>query len=381
MKPHWLVGLALLPIGFVLRKLRQDPQFGADAGAMKRARKLRAKAPLRWKMGGYRNLEKTPIKEDFSSLLGDLYGYLQAKNTQPGDTLPIAVANAGTVADPAKDYLTWYGHSALRIETGGRAILLDPMLGAWVAPVPFLGHRFPYKDYNPVGELGEVDLVVYSHDHYDHLDYDTFVALKDRVKHYLTPLGVGAHLVAWGVPETDITELDWWESARLAGCQFTLTPARHFSGRSPGTRNQSLWGGFAITTGRGHKLYFGGDSGYGRHFKAIGERLGPFDLTMLDCGQYHDRWRNVHMQPEEALRAHEDLGGCNLLPIHWGAFSLSDHGWSDPVERIIAADEKAQVISPMVGQRIDLDLVEGCSSAWWKADDADPGERVPGAGK
>ena len=330
MKPHWLAGLALLPVGYVARKLRNDPQFGAAAGAMKRARR---KDSVAWKMGAYRNLDKTRLQEDLRSLLGDLYGYLRAKNTQPSKPLPVAVGNLNSEVDPTRDYLTWYGHSALRLETGGKTVLLDPMLGSWVAPVPFLGHRFPYKDYQPMADLGDIDLVVYSHDHYDHLDYDTFVALRGRIKHYLTPLGVGEHLKAWGIPDKQITEIDWWESTELAGCVWTLTPARHFSGRSPSTRNKSLWGGYAIQT-RQHKLYFGGDSGYGRHFKMIGERLGPFDLTMLDCGQYHDRWQNVHMTPEEALMAHRDVKGANVLPIHWGAFSLSNHPWSDPIERI-----------------------------------------------
>ena len=364
MKPHWLIGLALLPVGYLARKVRNDPQFGAGAGAMKRERKKRLTRPVSWRMGAYRNLEKTRLQEDFRSLLGDLYGYLQAKNTQPAKPLPIAVANSNSVVDPDKDYLTWYGHSALRLETNGKTILIDPMLGNWVAPVPFLGHRFPYQSYNPVDQLGDIDLIVYSHDHYDHLDYDTFQVLKDRTKHFLTPLGVGAHLRAWGIPFDRITELDWWESAPLAGCTFTCTPARHFSGRSPGTRNKSLWGGFAIQTAH-HRLYFGGDSGYGLHFQEIGRRLGPFSLTLLDSGQYHDRWKNVHMTPEEALRAHRDLGGRNLLPIHWGAFSLSDHSWSDPIERITKADDEGEVISPMVGQRVDLDGLDDCKTDWW----------------
>ncbi|MEL7162340.1 MAG: MBL fold metallo-hydrolase, partial [Bacteroidota bacterium] len=336
MKPHWLVGLALLPAAYLVRKARRDPQFGAGAGAMKYVKK---RGSVAWKMGAFRNLDKTRLQEDFYSLLGDLYGYLKAKNTQPAAPLPVRVSASEVPAAPEADFLTWYGHSALRLETGGKTILLDPMLGDWVAPVPFLGHRFPYKDYNPLAEFSEIDLVVYSHDHYDHLDYDTLQSIRDRVKHYLCPLGLGAHLRKWGIPDENITELDWWESAELAGCRFTATPARHFSGRSPGTRNKSLWAGFAIRTAR-HHLFFGGDSGYGRHFTQIGERLGPFDLTMLDSGQYHDRWKNVHMQPEEALRANQDLRGKYLLPIHWGAFSLSDHPWFDPVERITAADER-----------------------------------------
>ena len=365
MKPNWLWGLAALPIGYVARKLRNDPQFGASATDMKRRR---PKQPLRWKMGQYRNLEKTPIQEDFRNLFGDLMGYVRAKQTQPSKPLPVAVADSQFNADPDRDYLTWYGHSALRLETAGKTILLDPMLGEWVAPVPFLGHRFPYDNYNPLADLGTIDLIVYSHDHYDHLDYDTVLALKERTKHYLCPLGLGSHLIAWGVPEENITELDWWESAdQLLDGQvtFTATPARHFSGRSPSTRNKSLWCGFAIRTPH-HHLYFGGDSGYGVHFQDIGARLGPFDLTMLDSGQYHDRWQNVHMQPEEALRAHEDLRGKYLLPIHWGGFSLSNHSWFDPVERITRADGAGCVVSPMIGERVELGELSTCRDAWWK---------------
>ena len=360
-KPHWLLGLAALPIAYVGRRLRNDPQFGAAAGAMKYAGKQGSEA---WRRGSFRNIQKTPLKEDFRSLLGDLYGYLKAKNTQPTQPLPVKIADAEPDVDPNRDYLTWYGHSALRLETGGQTILLDPMLGEWVAPVPFLGHRFPYEGYNPTADLGTIDLIVYSHDHYDHLDYDTLMVLKDRVKHYLVPLGVGAHLEAWGVPRAQITELDWWQSVDLAGCTWTATPARHFSGRSPSTRNKTLWCGFAIQTQR-HNLFFGGDSGYGRHFTEIGRRLGPFDLTMLDSGQYHDRWQNVHMQPEEALQANRDLGGHALLPIHWGAFSLSDHPWFDPIARIMQADPDECAISPMVGQRFAIDQTDDCREHWW----------------
>lgn len=362
MKPHWLLGLATLPVAFVARKLRNDPQFGASARDMRYARHPR---PVSWWRGSFRNLEKTPLQEDLGSLFGDLIGYLKAKNTQPSGPLPVASASQNPPPTADKDYLTWYGHSALRLETNGRTILLDPMLGEWVAPVPFLGHRFPYDNYRPTEEFGDIDLVVYSHDHYDHLDYDTLMTLRDRVKHYLCPLGLGAHLTAWGIPRHRITELDWWQSTELAGCRWTATPARHFSGRSPSTRNKSLWAGFAIETNH-HRLYFGGDSGYGQHFRAIGQRLGPFDLTMLDSGQYHDRWKNVHMQPEEALRAHRELNGEALLPIHWGAFSLSNHAWSDPADRIRRADKTGCVVSPMVGQRFAVGRALECRQNWWE---------------
>ncbi len=362
MKPHWMIGLALVPLGYVARKLRNDPQFGAGLDTM---REDDYRESVAWKMGRFRNLDKTPLKEDFRSLMGDLIGYIQAKQTQPTAPLPVAVTESLFQPDPALDYLTWYGHSALRLETGGQTILLDPMLGEWVAPVPFLGHRFPYKDYHPLEGISTIDLIVFSHDHYDHLDYDTLLAVRDRTRAYLVPLGLGAHLRSWGIPADRITELDWWESATIEGITYTATPARHFSGRSVATRNKTLWCSFVIQTA-GHKLYFGGDSGYGRHFPEIGRRYGPFDLTMLDSGQYHKRWKNVHMHPEESLHAHHDLGGKWLLPIHWGGFSLSDHPWFDPIERINRADTSDQVISPMIGQRFLISEAGQFRAAWWK---------------
>ncbi|NJB84799.1 L-ascorbate metabolism protein UlaG (beta-lactamase superfamily) [Lewinella marina] len=362
MKPHWLVGLMLLPAGYVARKLRNDPQFGATLEDMQRDN---YQGTVAWKMGRFRNLDKTRLQEDLGSLLGDLLGYLQAKNTQPSAPLPVAVTETLEQPTHGEDYLTWYGHSAVRLETAGRTILIDPMLGEWVAPVPFLGHRFPYNDYHPLESLGEIDCILYSHDHYDHLDYDTLMALKDRTKAFVVPLGIGAHLRKWGIPPEQITEIDWWETTRAAGVEITAAPARHFSGRSPATRNKTLWCSFVLQTDH-YRIFFGGDSGYGRHFAEIGARLGPFALTMLDCGQYHDRWKNVHMQPEEALKAHAELKGGSLLPIHWGGFSLSDHPWAEPIVRILAADEEQVVISPMIGQRFAVGNPAPCRERWWE---------------
>lgn len=362
MKPHWLIGLALLPVGYVARKWRNDPQFGAGLPTMKQ---LDYQGTVAWKMGQFRNLDKTPLKEDLRSLLGDLMGYIKAKHTQPTGPLPVAVINTAQALDPAEDYLTWYGHSAVRLETRGKTILFDPMLGEWVAPVPFLGHRFPYKNYSPLEGIGKIDLIVFSHDHYDHLDYDTLMSVKDRTKHFLVALGIGAHLRKWGIADEKITELDWWQTVTIDDVTYTATPARHFSGRSPTTRNKTLWCGYVVKTAN-HNIYFGGDSGYGRHFPEIGRRYGPFDLTMLDSGQYHKRWKNVHMWPTEALQANTDLKGELLLPIHWGGFSLSDHSWYDPAERIVAADTEGVVITPMIGQRFAMSEAGTLRDHWWE---------------
>ncbi|PHI18849.1 hypothetical protein CEQ90_15990 [Lewinellaceae bacterium SD302] len=363
MTRNWLWSLAALPALFVARKLRKDPQFG---GKPEGTYLKRLKASPQWKRGRFRNIDRTPIQEDFKSLIGDLIGYMRAKDTFPRLAVPTVRDESPTPPDPKAHYLTWYGHSALRLETNGQTILLDPMLEDWVAPIPFLGHRFQYAASPLNGDFERINLVIFSHDHYDHLDMNSIERLDPVTDHYLVPLGVGIHLMAWGVSAEKITELDWWDCTTIKGVEYTLTPARHFGGRSPGMRNKSLWGSFAIRLADGKNIYFGGDSGYGSHFKEIGEKLGPFDLTMLDCGQYHDRWQGVHMQPEEAIQAHDDLNGDQLLPIHWGGFTLSNHPWSDPIRRILEADRKACVLTPSIGERFQLGSKEFCQPRWWE---------------
>ncbi|MGB3616986.1 MAG: MBL fold metallo-hydrolase, partial [Catalinimonas sp.] len=195
-----------------------------------------------------------------------------------------------------------------------------------------------------------------------------------RTDRFITALGVGAHLEAWGVPAARISELDWWETLGFRGLTITATPARHFSGRGLTGRQQTLWCGFALeratAEGSGHKIYVSGDSGYDAHFKQIGERLGPFDLTLMECGQYSEYWPELHMNPEETARAHLDAGGRVLLPVHWGAFNLSLHGWTEPVERLLRAAGPAgiSVATPMIGQTWQLGT-EPPTLPWWSAVD------------
>lgn len=353
-----MFGFLLLPFLYIKRRIERNPQFGA-AGKAKAVRQ----SP-NWRNGRFRNLDKTPIQEDLASLFGDLIGYWKAKNTYPSAALPVFEGPQATELKKDKDYLTWYGHSALRLETGGKTILLDPMLGDWVAPIPFLGHRFDYSQPLDLNGFEEIDLIVYSHDHYDHLDYESLLALKDKTKAFLVPLGVGSHLRKWGVPAEKISEVDWWDEVEIGGIRFIATPARHFGGRKPRLRNKTLWCGFAIYTAHS-RIYFGGDSGYGQHFCQIGERLGPFDICMLDSAQYHKRWKNVHMVPEETIQAVDDLGAEQLLPIHWGGFTLSDHPWSEPVRRILAADLRKCTLLPQIRERIQIGDREYHNRNWW----------------
>jgi len=262
--------------------------------------------------------------------------------------------------------IIWYGHSAILLEIDGKVILIDPMLGETASPVPFLTKRFPYKRPIDLERIPIIDAVILSHDHYDHLDYPSIMKLKDKVNHFYTPLGVGAHLSSWGVESNKITELDWWDSAVLDQINIVAAPARHFSGRGLTDRNKTQWASWIIN-GKYEKIYFSGDSGYGPHFKEIGEKFGPFDFAMMECGQYNEKWEAIHMMPEQTIQASMDVKAKMMMPIHWSAFNLSLHSWTDPVERALAAARLHDVsmITPSIGEQ----FCPGKNSEfanWWR---------------
>lgn len=231
--------------------------------------------------------------------------------------------------------IRWFGHSTVLIEIEGRRVLTDPIWSDRASPVGFAGPKRFSPPLVALADLPTPDAVVISHDHYDHLDEATVRALAARGVPFFVPLGAGAHLLRWGIPAAQIHEHDWWQESAVAGLRVVCTPARHFSGRSLTDRNRTLWASWAIV-GRQHRVYFGGDSGLFPGIAEIGERLGPFDVTMLDSGAYNPLWRDVHMGPEQALMAHRALAGRVFMPIHWGLFSLSFHGWTEPGERVLA---------------------------------------------
>ena len=237
---------------------------------------------------------------------------------------------------------------------GGNIILLDPMLGQFAAPVPVPSlKRYSTQIAFSVEDIDTIDMVVYSHDHYDHLDYSTIKKIKGKVGLFIVPHGVGNHLRSWGVPEQSIIELNWNDSKEINGIEFVCLPARHFSGRGPFNRNSTLWSSWAIKCEHG-KIYFSGDSCYGKHLKKIGDEHGPFDISLIDCGQYNKAWKYSHMFPEQSIIAAKDLKGEYLIPIHWGAFTLSTHSWIEPPEKVFANAEKLgqKIILPQIGQII-----------------------------
>jgi len=217
-----------------------------------------------------------------------------------------------------------------------------------------------------IENLPQIDLVLLSHDHYDHLDHGSILKLIKKTKLFFVPLGVGAHLKAWGVSSNQIKELNWWDEQHLKGLQIIFTPSRHFSGRGITDRFSTLWGSWVIKSEK-QRIYFSGDGGYGPHFKTIGQQHGPFDFAMIECGQYHKNWADIHMMPEESVQAGIDLNTKLAMPIHWGAFTLSLHSWIDPVERFLkeAKALKLPVITPQIGEIITVGNEHDQNNHWW----------------
>lgn len=290
-------------------------------------------------------------------------------NSRPSKSIEVLPIAPNELADFGHDSIRmiWFGHSTFLIQMDGMNILLDPMLGQFASPF-HIKRAKRFSDSLPISadELPYMDVVVYSHDHYDHLDYKSVHKIKDKVGKFYVPLGVGSHLIAWGVDENKIVEHAWWDSTIFNDVQFICTPSIHFSGRGLFDRGATLWSSWCLIGSNG-RIYFSGDSGYGPHFKEIGDKYGPFDISLVECGQYDDNWKFVHMIPEESVRASIDLKSKVMVPIHWGSFKLANHEWTDPIERVTAkaSQHHVPITTPKIGEPIILGNPILPSSKWW----------------
>lgn len=358
------VCLTLLIIGILFVNL--SPQFGANPSTDQKAvfEKLD-----HYSNGEFQNLIETNMEMDFGKALKMLPEFFKNDPFRiPDFEIPIVKVDS---VDLAITYqatrLVWFGHSAFLLQIDGKNILLDPMLGEVPAPHPLLGKkRFSKELPIEIEQLPSIDLIIFSHDHYDHLDYGSVQKLMGKTKSFFVPLGVGAHLESWGIESERIHEMNWWDELEVDGLKLAFTPSRHFSGRGLNNRFSTLWGSWVIL-GRTDRIYFSGDGGYGPHFKEIGERYGPFDFAMMECGQYNERWKEIHMMPEETAQAGLDIGAKVTMPIHWAAFSLAMHSWTDPVERVLKKAEELQlpVFVPKIGSYIQLDKNLETQDEWW----------------
>ncbi|QLH25108.1 MBL fold metallo-hydrolase [Streptomyces sp. Rer75] len=292
----------------------------------------------------------------------------------PAGTVPVHPTTLADLATPPASglRLTWMGHSSVLAEIDGRRVLFDPVWGSRCSPFAAVGPKRLHPVPVPLRELGPVDAVVISHDHYDHLDMPTIRALVRTGTTFVVPLGVGAHLEHWGVPADRMTELDWHESTDVAGLLLTATPARHFCGRALRNTQHTLWASWVVA-GPEHRIFHSGDTGYFPGFAEIGTSYGPFDATMIQIGAYSEFWPDIHMTPEEGMRAHLDLQGGEpsrgiMLPIHWGTFNLAPHPWEEPAEGTVAAARAAgaRVAVPRPGQ--PFEPLHGLPlETWWRA--------------
>jgi L-ascorbate metabolism protein UlaG (beta-lactamase superfamily) len=345
-----------------------SPQFGAEA----RGQRLQAmeRSP-NYQDGVFLNPVETNMDIGFRGYVKMIRMRLfdEIEDQEPDWYLPvakIAPQNLDTPQDTAT-VVTWFGHSAFLVELDGKRLLLDPMLGERASPVSFMGpKRFTDELPLAIDDMPFIDAVLISHDHYDHLDLGSIKQLAEKTGHFYVTLGVGAHLERWGIPASKITELDWWQEARLGDMTFAATPARHFSGRGLSDRMKTLWASWVII-GKQDRIFFSGDTGYFDGFKEIGDRYGPFDITLLECGQYNEMWSNIHMMPEQTVQAHLDLKGKLMMPIHWGAFALALHPWTEPIERVSkAAQAKGiRMTTPRIGQPVVLGR-QAPHSQWWR---------------
>ena len=361
-----IVVLSFAVVGSVLF-VRNWPSFG---GTISGERLKRAQASSHYQDGKFANTLPHPPLES-----GDVWGYLKEQffgdqMRVPPSAIPIsAILPASMQTQPPPGLRAiWLGHSSVYIELDGLRLLVDPVFSNHASPLSGIGPERFHAPPIAMTDLPEIDAVMISHDHYDHLDMRTIQYLSSKGTHFIVPLGVGSHLDEWEVPESRITELDWWESTEIGGLTIICTPAQHYSGRGIFDYKETFWSSWSVI-GPKHRVFYSGDTGFSNHFQLIGNQLGPFDLGIIRIGQYGPgaSWIYSNMDPEDAVEAHLAVHARRMLPVHWGTFNIAFHDWDEPIRRAVrAANEKnVDLVTPRVGEVVIAD--EPFSSrSWWE---------------
>ncbi|OOG77110.1 MBL fold metallo-hydrolase [Algoriphagus sp. A40] len=357
--------LILLIFGIIVYIFLSQPKFGK---LPKGDQLERIKNSENYRSGAFQNLSPTPDLTEGASYLGVMKEFLFGNKARmkPNGKIPSLKTDLHGL-DRKQDVLVWFGHSSYFLHVEGRRILVDPVFSGSASPVPFGTRAFEGTDVYAPEDIPEIDFLMITHDHWDHLDYATIIALKPKIGKIVCGLGIGAHFLHWGFSPDQILERDWNESLDFdLDFKVHVLPARHFSGRGL-SRNKALWVSFLLETAK-MKIYLGGDSGYDSHFKRIGEKFGPIDLAILDNGQYDKSWKYVHMLPDEILLAAQDLDAARVLPVHSGKFVLSNHSWDEPLEKIVQnnAEVGLNLITPLIGEKVRLKDTTQEFSAWWR---------------
>lgn len=354
--------LILVVIAFVVMNL---PVFGR---LPKGNRAISIHQLPNYKDGALHNLSVTPMQPEGVSFFDVLIKFLFGKYPNKIPSKPIKIVNPDLNSEPISKSteIIWFGHSSYLIKAGDKRILIDPIFNSTPSPFSFIGSKaFPGTEFVKAEDFLNIDILVITHDHYDHLDYPSILKIAPNVNTIVTPIGVGAHLERWGIPKGKINELYWNQSVTFFNSiKFTAVPARHFTGRKF-KRNQTLWSAFVLDLSDS-KLFLGGDSGYDKHFEEIGNAHGPFDIAFLECGQYNEMWPFIHMYPEQTVQAAIDLKAKALLPVHWAKFSLSMHPWNEPIERVTKEAKRKQLnlLTPKLGETIVHNKISHFEQ-WW----------------
>ena len=323
-----------------------------------------------YKDGKFKNLNFTPDLTEGETYFRIIKKVLfeKDKRNKPKHRIPSQQTDLKNL-DPDENVLVWFGHSSYFMQIDGKTLLADPVFSGAASPIKATTRSFMGSDVYTADDFPEIDFLFLSHDHWDHLDYETVVKLRHKVKNIITGLGTAEHLEYWGFDPKIIHEKDWNQQIDLGnGFIINTAPARHFAGRLF-SRNKALWMSFVLQTPK-RKIYLGGDSGFDTHFEAIGNEFGPFDLAILECGQYNESWKYIHMFPEELIMASKNLKAKTIFPVHWGKFALANHAWDEPIKRVSAAAEKENLplLTPMIGQKVNLDS-PGKFEKWWETID------------
>lgn len=320
-----------------------------------------------YEKGSFKNLNHTPTLTEGVRYKDVLYEYfIQSKPKEPTDLIP-SVKTDLKALDTDENVLIWMGHSSYFMQLDGKKILVDPVLSGYASPVSFTTKAYQGTDIYTTEDIPEIDYLFISHDHYDHMDFKTLKKLKSKVKMVITGLGNGAHLEHWGYDSEQITEGDWYQGFNFGdGVEIYITPTRHFSGRGL-KRNQTLWASFVYKS-PSTSIFLGGDSGYDTHFKDIGDKYGPFDLAILENGQYNESWKYIHMLPGEQFQAANDLKANTIFPVHSGKFTLANHDWDEPLTKIteLAKAKNTRIITPKIGEKAKLNDSAQVFEHWWK---------------
>ncbi len=355
----------VLILSLIVFLFLQLPQFGKLPSG---ERLLKIKKSPNYKNGSFQNISHTPDLAEGVSYwdVGKEFFFKKKENLIPKGKIPSIKTDLLNL-DPKKDVLVWFGHSSYFIQVEGKRILVDPVFSGYASPFSIGVKAFNGTDIYTSDDLPEIDFLFISHDHYDHLDYETIKKLKPKIKKVICGLGVGEHFEYWGYDKSIIIEKDWNEKIELTE-KLTVhaVSARHFSGRLF-SRNKTLWVSFVLQT-PSMKIFIGGDSGYDKHFKEIGEKFGAFDLAILENGQYNMQWKYIHTLPDEILKAAKQLNVKRIFPVHSSKFALANHPWKEPLELIIKNNEteNLNLITPMIGEEVNLKNDKQTFTKWWR---------------